>query len=180
MNRFLVLVWTCIFNMLKRFWLFFAGLPSSQSAQKNNINKNTNIGSTVNTGSFSGNTVGGDQIITLNLNQENKQQEKEQQEKNEAISIFNAAYQDLEYNGPYIGDPKVPFATNGIRKLLEYSGPYVLDQKDTELFQGYCKNAGICNGRDGGIKKARPTHVQAQSKQLKALLERHRREKNIF
>src|SRR5579871_4402883 len=47
-------------------------------------------------------------------------QEKEYQEKIQFIKALNAAWEDLDYNGPHKGNKNIPFKTASIRQLLEY------------------------------------------------------------
>ncbi len=95
--------------------------------------------------------------------------------KNEAISLYEAAIEDVKYNGPYIGNSKVPFQVGAIRNLLAYSGPYSLNEDDKEKLRYYVHVAGRCNGgRTSGQRGIVPGAVQGQQAPMILMLENYK------
>ena len=94
---------------------------------------------------------------------------------NEARKLYEAAIEDVKYNGPHIGNSKVPFQIGAIRNLLAYSGPYSLNEDDKEKLRFYVQVAGQCNGgRLSGRRGIVPGAVQGRQAPMIQMLENYK------
>ncbi len=91
--------------------------------------------------------------------------------KGEARSLYEAAIEDVKYNGPHIGNYKVPFKYDALSKLLSY-GDCPLSAIDKEKLREYIKLCGLCNG--GALSLQRgivPGAVQGRQSLMIQMLE---------
>lgn len=81
------------------------------------------------------------------------------------------AIEDLRYNGPGVGLPKVPFKCERIEKLLYCNGIYSLSEDNKKLLREYIHDAKKCNG--GCVNDVKPGHVQQRANMLIEMVQDH-------
>jgi len=85
-----------------------------------------------------------------------------------AVATIQAAIADLNYNGPYVGNSKVPFKYTNVEKMLCLPSSYELSEDTQIAIHVYLRNVGLCNGNTG-----KPVWVQQESKRLITILQCH-------
>jgi hypothetical protein len=105
-----------------------------------------------------------------NINQTINNYPQPENEKKEARKLYNAAIENLRFNGRHVGCPQVPFECDGIKQLISYTGLYLLDAGDAEILRNYVSAAARCNGGRVG-QGVTPGFVQGQQHSLIEMLE---------